>query len=904
MVFPETATSERALGAPVRVELSIWGKSKGLARPYPLLAHLVDTAAVAYTLLADHLPSPTIDALGIDRADDMRLRDFAFLAGLHDLGKVTPAFQRQHKSAQLDLGKLGFLFPAGPPLFHDRATQLSLPGVLEAAGMASSLGGPLNGTLGAACMLGGHHGIFHRLDRSELHSAARSQLPFTEPQLGTARWEEQRIAHVEALSVATGASGATLDLADHQLVLGAGVVVIADWLASQESSVGSPEDWPAWDELDWVEWFEKKVALGSDAVRSAGLSAPAVSRRSFAEIFDVAPRPLQGSLEGFFHQHGSAPGMLLMTAPMGVGKTEAALLASQRMGARDSGVLFLLPTMATADAMFERVVAYARRVVNGETAEVSLVHSMASLNQSFAGLPETVESTLSDDGDTIAVASQWLRGRRRTLLAPVAAGTIDQLLAASLMSRRGFLRWLGLSGKTVIIDEAHSFDAYMHGLLLTALTWLGRFGVPVIVISATLPKRIAAEMVSAWCKGAGVDVPEDACAYPGWLFVGSDGTTQSSGVPSEVVSVEVRAAEVHHWPSIWMSTVKEHLAPIESGGCALVVCNTVADAQGLVTSLVPWAGEHDIELVCLHARFRQSDRRRLTQEVLAKFGPGERDRPRRAVLVATQIVEQSLDVDFDVVLSCLAPVAALLQRAGRGHRHARPSRPTDLGEPRLEVLVPVDPDGGLSIPKAWGFVYPEVYFQRTWENALARGLVTKWVLPGDVQGLVDAVYGDLADAEPDEALLAQLDREWLDARANSDARIPGPDAMGSLADLTASFDDEFLLATRLGLSSIQVVCAWSHPSGLCVDQEGRIPIPRAGSREATRLVLAASIPLNREAGATRAIEAASVPPDSWADDPWLADAAVLVLDPATATADTAEWHLSLDPLTGLCSERA
>ncbi len=896
--------SERARGASVRVELGIWGKAKGLPRPYPLLAHLVDTAAVAYTLLADHLPSPTLDALGIDRADDVRLRNFAFLAGLHDLGKVTPAFQRQHKGAQLDLDRLGFPFPAGEPLFHDRATQLSLPEVLAFTGMASPLGGPLNGTLGAACMLGVHHGIFHPLHPSERFQAARSQLPFLMPQLGSGRWEDQRIAHVEALFVATGASGAALDLADHRLVLGAGVVVIADWLASQESSVGSPDDWPAWGDLHWVEWFEKKVVLGSDAVRSAGLSAPTVSRRSFTEIFDEAPRPLQASLEGFFHQHGSAPGLLLITAPMGVGKTEAALLASQRMGAQDSGVLFLLPTMATADAMFERVVVYARRVVNGETAEVSLLHSMASLNQSFADLPETVESTLSDDGDTIAVASQWLRGRRRTLLAPVAAGTIDQLLAASLKSRRGFLRWLGLSGKTVIIDEAHSFDAYMHGLLLTALTWLGRFCVPVIVMSATLPKRIAAEMVSAWCKGAGVDVPEDACAYPGWLFVGSNGATRSSEVPSEAVFVEVRVSEVPHWPITWMSAVKDRLSTIQGEGCALVVCNTVADAQELAASLVPWAGMHDIELVCLHARFRQDDRRRLTREVLAKFGPGEQDRPRRAVLVATQIVEQSLDVDFDVVLSCLAPVAPLLQRAGRGHRHARPSRPTDLGKPTLEVLVPVDPNGGLSIPKAWGFVYPEIYLQRTWENALARGLVAQWALPGDVQGLVDAVYGDLADAETDEALLAQLDREWLDTLANPDARIPEPDAMGSLADLTASFDDELLLATRLGLSSSQVVCAWSHPSGLCLDQEGRILMPRAGSREATRLALAASIPLNRAAGATRAIEAASVAPSSWADDPWLADVAVLVFDPASASADTGGWHLSLDPLTGLCSERA
>lgn len=335
-----------------------------------------------------------------------------------------------------------------------------------------------------------------------------------------------------------------------------------------------------------------------------------------------------------------------------------------------------------------------------------------------------------------------------------------------------------------------------------------------------------------------------------------------------------------------------------------MVCNTVADAQELATSLVPWAGTHDIELICLHARFRQADRLRLTQEVLAKFGPGEQDRPRKAVLVATQIIEQSLDVDFDIVLSCLAPVAALLQRAGRGHRHVRSSRPGDLDEPVLEVLVPVGSDRGMSVPRAWGFIYPAVYLHRTWEKALALGKITEWVLPDDVQELVNDVYGGLADAELDPALLAQLDKEWLDTLANPDARIPGPDALACLADLTAPFDDELLLETRLGLSTCQVVCAWSHASGPCLDQEGTIPMPRGGSLEATSVALAASIPLNREAGATRAIRAASVAPDSWDDDPWLAGAAVLVLDPTTATADTGGWHLSLDPLTGLCSERA
>ena len=885
----------------VRPELRIWGKSKGLSFPYPLLAHLVDTAAIAYSLLRTHLPSTVVSALGIDRRNDEQLRGFACLAGLHDTGKITPGFESQDESSKGILKDAGFEFPAGSPLRHDKATQLSIPEALTGMGINTSLGGPLEGTLGIACMLGGHHGIFHRLDKSEFNPAVRSCLLYQEQQLGTGLWEKQRIAHVEALFTATGAPRAILNLHDHQLVLGAGVVMISDWLASQESNIGSSDDWPVWENVNWVDWFDSKVESSSDIIQSAGLSAPTVSRQTFIEIFNKTPRPLQDTLEKFFKNRDSgAPGILFITAPMGIGKTEAALLASQYMGAQDSGVLFLLPTMATADAMFDRVVDYAEQVVEGEMINVSLVHSMASLNKKFDDLPKI----LSDD-DTVVMSAQWLRGRHRSLLAPIAAGTIDQLLAASLKSRRGFLRWLGFSGKTVIIDEAHSFDAYMHGLLCTALRWLGRFGVPVIVMSATLPKRILTDMMNAWCEGAGAKCSENANFYPGWMFIDHNGPTELCSIQADPVHLKVNTICVSDWENTWRENVQERLAPIENEGCALVICNTVGDAQSLARSLESWAKDNGVDLICLHARFRQNDRRRITQEVLAKFGHGGQERPSRAVLIATQIVEQSLDVDFDVVISCLAPVAALLQRAGRGHRHPERKRPHNLDKPTLEVLVPVDSNGDISCPTRWGFVYPIVYTERTWRYALKKGEATEWVIPEGVQGLVDDIYGygDLADVKSDEALLAQLDQEWLNARANSDARIPVPDAMASLADLTAPFDDELLLATRLGLSSTQVICVWDHPSGHTLDREGRIPVPSVGAKDAIRSILNAAVPVNQKTGVIRSIKAASNVPNDWANDPWLNGAATLILNPDSASTDINGWHIFLDPLVGLCWER-
>ena len=222
----------------MKVELSVWGKARGLSRPYPLLAHLVDTAAFAYTLLADHLPSPTLDALGLDHADEERLRSFAFLAGLHDLGKATPTFQRQSEDAQGTLSRLGFSSQLVHPSFTIRHSALTTRGA-RGDGIRQLSWRASQRRSGHSVHAWWPHGLFHHLESSEIRPLARSQLPFRAPQLGTGLWEEQRIAHVEALSVATGVSGPVLELAEHQLVLGAGVVVIADWLASQVSGASA-----------------------------------------------------------------------------------------------------------------------------------------------------------------------------------------------------------------------------------------------------------------------------------------------------------------------------------------------------------------------------------------------------------------------------------------------------------------------------------------------------------------------------------------------------------------------------------------------------------------------------------------------------------------------------------------
>ncbi|MCC6227318.1 MAG: CRISPR-associated helicase Cas3' [Microthrixaceae bacterium] len=892
------------------VDFAIWGKSRGLPRPYPLLAHLADTAAVAMALVEDHLPAGLRRRL-VGEGADVVVRRVAFTAGLHDLGKATPVFQQEDREAASQLDSSGYPFPAGQPLRHDHATQLALPEALAACGLKHELGGPLSGALGVACALGGHHGRFHALTPGENVATVRRRVQVTFPRLGVGAWAMQREAHVQLLRSAVGADG-VLEVDDGPaLVLLAGLVVVSDWLASQERVLGDASEWPKWESVDWTRWVAQRRDLAPELIRSAGLGAATFVVGSFGAMFEMSPRPLQSSVERRLNEFRDSPGVLVVTAPMGIGKTEAALLATRLLGGSDCGLYFALPTMATADAMFERVMQYAGRTGYGDVA-VALAHGFALLSEAYLGLPEASADPITDDdpagtGDSgRVVATQWLRGRQRALLAPIAAGTIDQLLAAALRSRRGFLRLFGLAGKAVVIDEAHSLDAYMHGLLCLVLEWLGSLRVPVVILSATLPSRISRELVQAWCNGAKVLPPEAPVPYPGWLHV--DARTEGAAherVTAPSVELQVEAVVVHEWEANWTDRLRERLGAVESDGCALVVCNTVSDAQEAAEALRPWAEGGGIPLLCVHARFRHGERKALTKRILDSFGPEGKGGARRGVVVATQVVEQSLDVDFDMVVSCLAPVAQLLQRAGRGHRHERP-RPVGLDQPRLVVLVPALAGDVLAVPRSWQYVYPHVYLQRTWNLALEQGQRPVIRLPDDVQDLVDHVYGDLADPDLDldeSQLLEQLDREWLEGHLHPTSRIPTPSGLRALSELTADRDEDLVLATRLGVSNGLVACCFTEGTDIYLDDTLKTPLPAAADKAGTRAVLGACVPLRQGRLLDALIAGAEQRPAAWEASPWLRDVAVLALDPSTRSASIDGWDITLDPLVGFRARR-
>lgn len=870
----------------VPLDTRLWGKERELPHPYPVVCHLLDTAAVFGALwdvlLGAAARERVSEALGLG-ADQTRAV-LSFWAGLHDLGKITPPFQAQVPESFAALcADAAYRFAPGADkeraFRHEMATHWALAQLLGEVGypadsrlMRRAVGHQV------AQLLGGHHGSFGAvLIPKELSRASEYR-----PGLGEEGWAAQRRAHFTELRRVTGAEAVPVrGLPAELAVIVTGLVVVADWLASQRDAIVPlmpPEGWQGKpQELDahWGRTQEAAVGL----VAKARLGRARFEAERFQEMFPFAPNALQSDLADHLPQlvGERGAGLLLVTAPTGDGKTEAALYAASVLGrAADArGLYFALPTMATADAMFPRVRDFAAGALGGERA-LTLLHSMSWLSPAYTQdqqAPEALDGLLSADPATVTEAGTWLRGAKRGLLAPLGAGTIDQALAAVLPLRYNALRLFGLSDKVFVVDEAHAYGPWMHQLLSRLLEWLGAFGAPVVLLSATLTGRTAASLVDAYRRGAGFLEPSAVePAYPGWLF--TDSRSGKVSAPRTTASQRSRTLDIDLRSVAWDTTdrpvtalraegrraaLREVLRPVaEEGGTALVCCTTVAEAQQTFRDLCtafPELAVREGGLRLLHSRFPAHVRQRITADCETAYGKPRSDldvaRPRPAsILVATQVVEQSLDFDFDVVVSDLAPLAQLLQRAGRGRRHARGTtgrppwaHPED--RPLLVVLEPVDGGGKTAVPRTWGTVYDAGLLRRT-ALLLADQTRTGISIPEDVQRLVDKVYAEDFVDGLDAATQQELRRMDMERTAGTMAEEHLAGMVGICAPADVSGDlhvlsrreagvTEELLTTRLGADSGRVLCLYEQVDGaLTLDEAGTLPLPLGGKRGPSR----------------------------------------------------------------------
>jgi CRISPR-associated endonuclease/helicase Cas3 len=518
---------------------------------------------------------------------------------------------------------------------------------------------------------------------------------------------------------------------------------------------------------------------------------------------------------------------VVVEAEMGRGKTEAALALAARFIAHQhgEGITIGLPTMATSNAMFARVEAFAPRLYPHEDVQIALAHSRASRQPRFYALVQRGLTARDRDATEASVAcARWLLNKKRVLLAQIGVGTIDQALQAALTVRHQFVRLFGLSRNVVIIDEVHAYDAYMEVLLEHLLSWLGAMRVPVILLSATLPSARRAALAAAW-RGATdesplFDGPEVAKTrpYPLVTVATQAGVATHAGVPAGPArTVHLERVEKADQDEHLRQTARRLIAAATAGARVAWVRNTVADAQRAYAAVL--AESPVVEHVLFHARFRGVDRGAIESHVLARFGkdaaPGGR------LLIATQVVEQSLDLDFDELHTDVAPIDLMFQRSGRLHRHVR-ARPTGFESPRLVVHGPTQADSDALEFGGSGFVYDAATLWIADRTIRARSGLT---LPGDIRPLVEQTYHPILRRQQLEAgpaaLLAKeaklhdkLEEKRVKARR---CCIPpttsDPDGGGAMDD-----DDDAVQAfTRDGTSHTVLPFLWDGAAGRALD---------------------------------------------------------------------------------------
>ena len=727
---------------------SLWGKFAGASGRYPLICHMLDTSASALVLW-DRWLRPGLRTLIADVIangdEDVARAVVASVAGLHDLGKANKVFQGQLFQSgredafgivtqQLTSAGYDMTVPAGS------IAGLPLPNVYkailrrhEAVGLwALADHWPTDSeaaaTSWAAAIVGGHHGRFHpRVDSSDSKSADPASGGRYLSALGAGLWGEQQSAHFGAVLTSNGVTRAQLDQAltaessSAVIILLTGFVMLADWLASDDASVSrgaacaadpivDPESWVQARQVDFHQSIGATLGVYEDVTDPlTAIMGPHAESLS----------PLQQAARTV------GRGLWIALETTGAGKTEAAML--RHCAVPGEGVMFALPTRATTDAMFERIGGFFASTTNA----AALIHAHRTLNAFYS--TEAAQEGLH--------STSWLTDTRNALFAPVAVGTCDQVLLGSLKQKNTPVRLLALANRHVVIDEVHAFDHYQAALLEELLTWWGKTDTRVTLLSASLPTAVVARYVAAYDAA---EVTGTSHYYPGHVSV-TGNTFTSSPVESQrsyPLSIQVHTADADDLVNAHAERAIAFRKSAPDARIAVVV-NQV-DRAIEIGRLLAATGHRTI---VLHSRMAAGHRTAISRELHEVAGKGSVERG--VFVVGTQLIESSLDLDFDMMITDLAPAPSLIQRAGRLWRSTpvsagrwsahRLPRPTD--GPVLHVVAAVSSDGTLANWECLPYLPGEL--TRTLAALGATGDTVR--IPEDVQALVDAAAFDPFD---------------------------------------------------------------------------------------------------------------------------------------------------------------
>ncbi len=608
------------------------------------------------------------------------------IAAVHDIGKVSPTFQKKIFNA-LTIQNSEIL---------SQLTSFNEELERQWGGHAGVSQATLESVSGRYIpeIAGQHHGKSPNL---ALRTASSEVF-------GAQAWQDQRLELLAQLKSGLGIENFPLVRDGLQARVLAGLTTVSDWIGSGYLFEDPNNAWQANIE---------------QALDSAGYIHPTVKPGlSFSQVFndgvtDFVPKETQTKLIETTQQHG----VYVLEAPMGLGKTEAALYAAYRLleKKRATGIYFALPTQLTSDKIHERVNAFLNRILADESPlkKALLVHGNAWLKPFEMG----------EEGNP---GGAWFAQGKRGILAPFAVGTVDQALMAVMNVKHGFVRTFGLAGKVVILDEVHSYDSFTGTILDALVKALRQLQCTVIILSATLTQDRRAKLLG---------VPSKSAAYPLITGLPKDGDLSEIAVTS-ILDTELAVSHQDETMAI-----EEALRRAEEGQQVLWIENTVNEAQERFKTLSARAADINVRCGLLHSRFTKSDRADNENDWVTLYGKtGGLTRGNQGrILVGTQVLEQSLDIDADFLVSRIAPTDMLLQRMGRLWRHVETLRPSSA---RREAWI-LSPDINAAIENpdlafgASAMVYAPYVLCRSlavWQS------LSKVRLPGQIRELIEATY--------------------------------------------------------------------------------------------------------------------------------------------------------------------
>lgn len=739
-----------------------WGKAKpgqgGKASWHLLPYHCLDVAAAGIAYLKQSSALRTILCQRLALTPEQLFGWTGFWLALHDLGKFSTTFQGQRNDVLVHLQGRESRFEY--TIRHDTLGQVIWREHLEHEACAESWFGPDTSRLLPALdhwvrAMTGHHGQppveaetstrphFER--PADFRAVSAFALQMRGLFLRDMDWQAPCFVDAEHFAQASRDLSWWL----------AGLTVLADWIGSNQ------DHFPYEDQEQPLDaYWQRAQSQAKVACEAIGV-LPVNSRQKspFSELFPGLqhPSPLQSWAASAPLDDG--PQIHLLEDVTGAGKTEAAMMLTHRLMASGAaeGFFIGLPTMATANAMYGRLSTFYAQLFNYQ-ASLVLATGQRELVESFAASvlaagPVEGDSSQADESAS-ARCTAWLADHnKRALLSPAGVGTIDQALMAALQGKHQSLRLLGLFRKVLIVDEVHACDAYMQGVLERLLQAHASVGGSSILLSATLPARMKGALLAAFAKGCGQPVPAlpDDTAYPLVTSWSASQATQVSAHATDTRPDVVRNLQCRY-VSNQDEVVRAILQALSNGQCVCWMSNTVADAMAAHALFAQQLSAD--QLMVFHARFTLRDRLDMEDRILTHFGPTSTgDQRRGRLVIATQVAEQSLDADWDWMVTDLAPIDRLIQRAGRLQRHRRDA----YGNRLLDATQP----GGRQPPCLWVLgptwtTQPQAdwfkaFFPKSskvyrhhghlWLTAqlLQEGQLR---MPSDARRLIEGVYGD------------------------------------------------------------------------------------------------------------------------------------------------------------------